>query len=282
MIAGLRYRLLINSLRTVQGQLELISKILLLLTGAMMALGGGMGFFAAGLALSAPGRERLLQLPLWGVFAAWFFLPMLIGAFRAEFEFRNLLRYPMRYSAFYTLSLAYGLFDFCAVLALIWLGGFGAGLIVARPALAWWTIPVLAAYAATMLTLNCVVYSWLERLLATRKARERFFVLVLLAMLSIQFIGPLGERYAGFLKPLLRALLPALDLLPPGLAGSALASSLSSFSPATLGALAGLVACAGCFAWLLHRRLRAQFLGEHLSETQAPSARPAEKFSAAS
>ena len=275
LICWLRLRLFLNSLRGLQGKFEFVSKIILLVAGSGVAVGGAFGFFAAGLSLAQAGRERLLPLPLWGIFAAWFLLPIFIGAFRAEFEFRNLLRYPLRYSTFYALSLAYGLFDFTTVLSLVWLGGFAAGVIVARAALAPWVVLVLGVFAITLLTLNSVVYAWLERLLATRKARERFFVVMLLVLVGFQFIAPVGHRYQAALKPLFQAVVPVLDVLPPSLAGRALQQGATGSYAAGLALWGALIAFGAVFGWLLHRRLHEQYLGEDASsETQAPVAPP--------
>lgn len=274
LIAGLRWRLFLNSARTSQAKFELAAKILLALLSSLFVLGGsfalGMGAYFAVLK-----RPELLALLFWIVFVVWQLLSMLVGAISVEFDFRNLLRFPLRFPAFYLVSLAYGLFDFAAVMALVWLAAMGVGIGLARPELLPWTLLILTAFAALNLLLNRTVFSWLERLLAQRGTREKFFIIFIAAMLSLQFVGIAAERWGKQAIPYLQPLKPLLQALPPGLAGLGLETVAratpqeSGFTGAATAAVC-LAGYAAVFGLLLRRRLLSQYRGEELGESELP------------
>ncbi|MBI3662737.1 MAG: hypothetical protein HY234_06780 [Acidobacteria bacterium] len=276
LIAGLRWRLALNSVRTTQAKFELAAKILLGLLSSVVVLGGGFGLGAAAYFAVAKRPELLVVLFLI-VFVIWQFMSLLVGAFSVEFDFRNLLRFPLRFPAFYIISLAYGLFDFPAVMALIWLVCIGAGITLATPALLPWTLLILAAFAATNLLMNRLIFSWLERLLAQRGTREKFFMIFIATMLSIQFVGIAVERWGKQTLPYLQTLKPLLQALPPSLAGlglEAVARTTALWSGKTAAATSFicLTAYAAVFGLLLRRRLLSQYRGEELGESETPQA----------
>ncbi len=273
LFAGLRWRLFVNSARTSQAKFEILAKILLGLLSAVFVLGGG--FVLGGAAYFAVSkRPDLLVLLFWVVFGVWQLMSLIIGAFHQDFDFRNLLRFPLRFPAFYILSLAYGLFDFSAVMAMVWLICIGAGIGGARPDLLPWTLLILTAFAAVNLLLNRTVFAWLERLLARRGTREKFFMIFVAAMLGLQFFAIAAERWGKQSIPYLLQLKPLFHALPPGLAGlsiEALARTTSESSGMTAAA-AGTLCLAGyaaIFGLILRRRLLNQYQGEELGESEA-------------
>ncbi|MGB2641673.1 MAG: hypothetical protein WAN32_22170, partial [Candidatus Acidiferrum sp.] len=123
------------------------------------------------------------------------------------------------------------------------------------------------------LTLERLIGSWLERILARRRAREMFFAIFVLLAVSVQFINPILQRYGHSAGPRITHLLPYLAVFPPSLAGHAVAGALQNHLAGTLLDLAGVSAYAGLFSVFLWMRFAAQYRGEELSETAAP-ARP--------
>jgi hypothetical protein len=286
LIAGLRWRLALNSTRTAQAKFELAAKILLALLSALVILGGGFGLGAAAY-FSVLKRPQMLTVLFLIVFVIWQFMSLLVGALTVEFDFRNLLRFPLRFPAFYLISLAYGLFDFAAVMALVWLVCIGAGISLARPALLPWTLLILTAFAAVNLLLNRTVLSWIERLLAQRGTREKFFMIFIAAALSLQFVGIGAERWGEKAVPYLQPLKPLLQALPPSLAGlglEAVARATPQWSGRTAAATSALclAAYAVVFGLLLRRRLLSQYRGEELGESELPQAVGKESLSSAS
>jgi ABC-2 type transport system permease protein len=286
LIAGLRWRLFRNSLRAaVSARFDLAAKFVLALLFSVFAIGSATVFFVVGrLSLSGPRFAAMLAVPLWVIFLAWQLLPILIAAFKVDFEFRELLRYPLRYSTFFLLSLAYGLFDVAPALAVIWLVSFGAGLVSANPALWPVALPLLALFGLVCLLLNRVIYSWLERWLSTRRGREIFFVVFIAVMMSFQFAGLISERLGPQAAPYLYAARALLDVLPPGITATILQnaavllrgapSATITLTPFAFALPALLVLYALLLLLTLNRRLRAQYRGEDLGESAAlPRAR---------
>ena len=119
-------------------------------------------------------------------------------------------------------------------------------------------------------TLERLVGSWLERLLARRRSREIFFAVFVMAIISLQFITPMVERYGNTAKPFLNRFLPYLAPFPGSLAGSAIANSVRGSVGGSLTAVAGLVVYVVILSSMLWLRFAAQYRGEELSETVAP------------
>ncbi len=281
LIVRLRWWLLRNSIRTARGQLELLGQTAARVMGALftVAIGFGLGVMAYVLTdeFSHPTKSVSLApgVVLWVVFFLWQFGPILLATSSAQFDFRGLLHFPLRFRSFWLLNVVYGVFDPTALGAFLWLGCIAVGILAARPDAALGVVTVLLLFAATNVILNRALFSWLERLLATRRARELAGVVVLLVIFSIQFVGPaLAERYGSGLKPLALWLLPLVNLLPPGLAAHAVEGALrGQWTNAGAGA-AGLIAYGLGFGLLFTFRLRAQYRGEELSEAMAPAAAP--------
>jgi ABC-2 type transport system permease protein len=120
-------------------------------------------------------------------------------------------------------------------------------------------------------TLERLIGSWLERLLARRRSREIFFALFLLAMFSLQFISPLQRKFAGRTNP--TAFLEVAKYLfpfPPSLAARVVTGSARrDFTDVAIG-LSGLLIFIAFFSLLLFQRFVAQYRGEELSDSSGP------------
>ena len=171
-VAALRWRIFRNSLRTAAGRLDVLGVVLVGMFTGLFSVGAGLGLGIASYFLLAKGRLALLAMPFWAVFSLWQFMPVMLAASTASFDFRNLLRFPLRFSVFFLLSLAYGLFDPAAMASLFWLVCIATGLALARLDLLPWILLVVAIFAAMNLLLSRAVLSWVERLLARRRTRE--------------------------------------------------------------------------------------------------------------
>ncbi|MFZ0637104.1 MAG: hypothetical protein WA755_11445 [Candidatus Acidiferrales bacterium] len=272
-IAGLRWRLLLNSLRTIRGRLELISRVIIGFSLGMLAFGGSIALGVLGYFAVQNEKPVYLVGVFWLIFLFWQLYPVMGSMMAESFDFGSLLRFPVRFSSFYLLSLAYGFFDPVSLICSLWLTGLLLGIAIAHFALAVWALPVFALFALMNVLLSRVVYTWLERWLAQRKTRELFGILFFIVIIGIQFIGPLMQRWGRhrFASPnQFDGLLSASRIFPAGLASNALLNAQSGQVVAALVAFIGLAAYAAAFAALLSMRLRAQFLGENLGESLAP------------
>jgi len=271
LIAGLRWRILRNSLRKKNNRLDLIGLIFTGVFGGIMVLGLCIAFYAGAYASLSQGRLEWMALLFWGIFLFWQIFPVLVAGFGANFEFRTLLRFPLSLRAFYIVGLAYGFADFSALASVCLLLAMTAGATVAKPGVLPAMLLIDAMFMLLNVTLERLIGSWLERLLARRRARELFLGLFVLSMISLNFINPLMQRYGASARPAFLRLLPYFAWFPPSLAGRALAA-ITRLQPAGfLLSSSLLLLYLVLFSALLWRRFAAQYRGEELSETAAPA-----------
>jgi ABC-2 type transport system permease protein len=284
LVAYLRWRLFVNSLRTIKGRLQAVSTILVTFMMSGIVFGGGIAMGVASWALVARGRWQWLEAILWIVFLFWQLYPIFAASIGVQFDFANLLRFPLRFGSFFALSVMYGLFDPGAVAALFWLFCIWIGIGIARPELLPWAFVVLLAFAAMNLLLGRMLLAWTEKWLARRRTREILGFVFVLVMLSFQFLGPalqhFQNRHTRIQENWVVMLLPVAHVLPPGVAARSLDHALSENMLPASASLLFLLFYAAAFFSLLRTRLVAQFRGENLGD--APKAvRPAARITAA-
>jgi len=277
-IAWVRWRLFANALRSSRGVLELISCIFISLGFVIGGLGGGLFMAAMASFFISQGKPGMLAVLFWVVFVFWQLFPIMATAFTNNPDASDLLRFPLNYRSYFLVRMAYGAFDPVTVLVGLWSFGILAGVGFARPALLPWTLLVLLVFAVFNLLFMQMTFAWVERWLAQRRTREIMGVLFVLLMLSFQLIGPLAGRFGKHARPdmqrVVEALAPVQGILPPGLAGDAIAQAVLSRFIVGLSSLALLCAFALIIGYFLHVRLLAQYRGENLSEVAAPSTLP--------
>jgi hypothetical protein len=269
-VAALRWRILLNHIRRKNNWLDLIGMIAAAFWGGSVIVGLSVGFYVGAHSSVSTGHTEWLTLLFVGVFLFWQVFPIFIAGFGVNFEFRTLLRFPLSLSAFYLIALAYGLADFVAIASVCWLLAMTVGAGVANPAVLPAMVLVVALFLAMNVTLERLLGSWLDRLLARRFTREIVFGLFILLSVSLQFVKPLLDRYEhGAPSAMLRSL-PYLSFFPPALAGRAVAAAAAGRLGSVLANTAGLSLYLFIFSALLWRRFAAQYRGEELSEAAAP------------
>lgn len=277
-IARIRWRIFVNSLRTMRGRLEMVSRIFV---GVWFGVGGLGGAIAAGLAcyyFIGRGRVEWIAFPLWPVFLFWQMFPIVATAFTETFDSSSLLRFPLSYRSYFIVRLVYGSLDPATAIGSLWLLGMFIGIVAAEPRMVVPAAGVLMAFGAANVLLGRMIFSWIERWLGQRRTREIMGILFFLVIIGFQFIGPVSARIGHHAHPGVKQFVsevaPFERALPPGLAASALARFSDGDVLAGLAAL-GLVCIYGlAFLWLFHVRVLAQFRGESLSESVAPLAGP--------
>ena len=201
----------------------------------------------------------------------WQLFPLMATAFTKNHESANLLRFPLSYRAYFLIRLAYGSLDPATTVASLWLLGIAIGIGVAQPRLLPWALVVLFIFAIVNLLLARVAFSWLERWLAQRRTREIMGVLFFLCILSLQLIGPLiaffGHKSKTEARLIGQELTKAQKPFPPGLAAAAIEDAAQQKYGSSLLRFLLLVIYGFAFLWLLNLRLRAEYLGENLSES---------------
>ena len=271
LVAGLRWRILRNSLRKKNNRLDLIGLIFTGVFSGLLVIGLSFAFYAGAYAFLSQGRLEWLALLFWGIFLFWQIFPVFVAGFGANFEFRTLLRFPLSLRAFYLIGLAYGFADFSALASVCWLLAMTAGATAAKPGVLPAMLLIVAIFMLLNATIERLIGSWLERLLARRRTRELFLGLFVLSMISLNFLSPLMQRYGASARPALLRLLPYFAWLPPSLAGHSLASVIRLQPTGFLLSFVPLLLYLILFSALLWRRFAAQYRGEELSETAAPT-----------
>jgi len=273
LVAGLRWRILKNSLRRKQNRWDLIGMIWVGLSSAILVMGLAVAFYAGGYALVAKGRAEWLGLLYWGIFLWWQLLPVFAAGFGTNFEFASLLRFPMNRRAFYLLGLGYGLTDFGALAAICWIVAMIAGAGGAKLSIVAGMLLVSSLFVVLNVTMERLIGSWVEKILAKRRMRELFIGGFILAMVCLNFLNPSLQKWRHFGR--LVQYVPYLAWSPGSLAGHATAS-------AAVGNAHGfLIATAGVFAWvvlmslLLKGRFAALYAGEEISDSAGPTVRRA-------
>jgi ABC-2 type transport system permease protein len=278
-IARVRWQLFVNSMRTIRGRMEVVAR-------GFTFLAFGMGGFVGSIAIGftawyfvSSGRADWLPLLLWPVFLFWQFVPVMASAFTENVDSSNLLRFPLTFPSYFLIRIAYGSLDPPTLMGCLWLLGMAVGIGCASPLLFLPAAGVLLLFAIFNILLARMLFTWAERWLAQRRAREILGVLFLFMVIGFQFIGPLVRHYGNrshqpALSRVVVQALPIERLTPPGLAGLAIAHSLSGDYAFALGSFALFCGYTLAVLWLLNVRLRAQYLGENLSEAVARTAAP--------
>lgn len=272
LVAGLRWNLLKNSLQRKNNRWDLIGMILAAAGSSVIVIGLCVAFYAGAYFFLTRGRAGWIQLLYWAIFLWWQVVPILVAGFGANFEFRNFLRFPLSLRAFYILGFGYGFADFAAVSSLCWIGSMLVAAAVGRVQL----LPMMALasvlFVLVNVTLERLIGSWLERIFANRRARELLVGLFVLSMVSMNFLNPALQKWGGReMQPRILHLISYFSWLPASLTGSAVAAASNGDSQRLAITVAGLLVWFWATSGLLWMRYKAQYLGEELSESGAPS-----------
>ncbi len=272
-IALVRWQLFYNSLRTMRGRLEMVSRIFIGVWFTIGGLGGAIALAGSSYFFINTDHSEWIAFLLWPVFLFWQLFPVVATAFTENFDSSNLLRFPLSYPSFFMVRLVYGSLDPATAVASLWLLGLFTGITFAAPRVFLPTALALLAFAILNILLARMIFAWVERWLARRRTREIMGAVFLMLIIGFQFIGPLMARMGHRRHPefthLSQALLPLERLLPPGLAASVVTQFLKSDIAGGLSAFALLCLYALVFLWLLNVRMHGQYRGENLSETVA-------------
>ncbi len=272
LIGGLRWHILRNGLRRKNNRWDLIGMIWAALFGGALVLGTCFAFYAGMYEFLMKNRPQWIALLFWGLFVWWQIFPLFAAGFGANFEFKTLLRFPLSMRAFYLLGMGYGLADFAAVSSIAWIISMLAGAMAARAGV----VPVLLLVSGLFVLLNVTIErligSWMEKVLARRKTRELFFGLFILSMVSLNFLSPIMRRMGGSPNPKSFEFVHYLWWTPPSLAGSGVAGAAHGDLRAFLVGFAGLLIWVGITSGFLWSRFRSQYSGEELGESGAPKA----------
>lgn len=283
-IAWLRWRIFVNGFRRqssgskVAGLIfTVVLRLILWPMFALMAIGPAVACgFLAWLAIAHRHPQGLVPL-LAAVAILWQFVAVngvSMAATLATFDPGSLLRFPLRFGRYLVLRLALGLLTPSTIVGCLALFAAAIGISVADSSLAPAAFLVLAVYAAMNIFFSRMIAVWLERWLATRRAREIFGMLMAVVIIGFQVLNfrglkfhrPTGHPSAApqnWLIAFLNGTHAFLNWLPPAFAAN---SIVGGHALARLAQFAALLLWTAIFFAALALRLHKQFLGEYLSE----------------
>jgi ABC-2 type transport system permease protein len=273
LVAWLRWRSLRNGLRSKNRRMDLAGMLISGLFSSVLVIGITIALFLGTKYIFDEHKEKYLGLIFLALLVWWQLFPIMLAGFAPQFSFKSLLRFPLNFSTFYLVGLAYGLADAAAIAALIWMAAMVAGALVSLPSAAPAMLVVCALFTALNVTMERLLGAWLEKLLSKRRSREALFGIFILSMVSLQFLNPLLQKHSGEAKAVILAVLPYLWLLPSSFAGTFVARASEGQWSGGLLQLAGLLVYVLTFGALLWRRYAKLYAGEELSEGIAPAAK---------
>ena len=272
LVAGLRLQTMKNGLRRKSNRWDLIGMIWISIFSSMMVIGLGVAFFFGTMTFLRTNRAGWMGVLFWGLFLWWQIFPIFEAGFGVNFEFRTLLRFPMSQRAFYLLGLSYGFGDFAAIAGTCWIGAMLLATATTRPGL----LPAMAGvgliFILVNVTLERLLGSWIEKILARRRTRELFLAVFVMAMVSLNFLNPVLQHYGKNVVPRAMELVRYAAWLPGSLAGQVIGGAAKSDFRGVIVGTAGLLCWLLALSGLLWQRFTTQYRGEEMSESAAPAA----------
>jgi ABC-2 type transport system permease protein len=271
-VAWMRWRVFLNNFRRSNKKRGVTGTVLIVLLRIVVwtIVGCFLVGPIAGCGLAAYYRPGDIGMLLWIVFSIHLFISLNVVPGAIGFDLTPLLRFPIRFSDYLLIRLFFGLFSIPTIVANLCLAAAAVGLGLNDHRVFLWAALVLGVYAINNVFFIRMVLAWVDRWMATRRAREILGALVLVLSLSFQLVAAGARRHAHAMFGLLHRLAqlhPWVQYLPPGLATGAILDRYSSRNFAANASLLGLTACAIVFLAILAARLKREFRGENLSET---------------
>lgn len=297
-VAWLRWRMLLNSFRRKGSTADIIAIVIALpifgvLALAVAAVTGYLAYhFTASFELN-----RISWL-LWGTFLLCQFLNINVGQPGTVFDPTQLIRFPLRGRSYIVLKLFFGILSPANVMVAIMSLAIACGITIAEPWLWAYAFVAMAMFTLTNAIFTRMVFAWVDRWLATRRAREIFTATVFTFSLVVQWVnvrfnpaynhdhshGQRGhfltpERYHT-LQHAYQQVKPLVNFLPPGLTGDSIIAAAHHHAVLSLGYVAGCGVFAFFFFAVFAMRTKTEFRGEVFSDVANAVAEPRKAIAA--
>jgi ABC-2 type transport system permease protein len=294
-IAWLRWRILVNSFRRKSRVGEIIGSILLYLVFGSLTIVFVAGSALASYYFASHGQLAHVSWVLWAIFIVCQILNIQLGQPGTTFDPTQLIRFPLRVDTFIAIRLFFGLLTPANIIGTLMSLAVAVGIGIARPALWLYALLALAVFAKTNVLFSRMVFAWVDRWLATRRAREIFTALIFAISLAIQWANftfnpaynhghhtkGISQERINFVAGLYHRAHPFLAALPPELTSSSLVAAnhaaIASFFTRTL----ECALFAAAFFAIFALRMRTEFRGESLSNAAGSTSRKITKSSTA-
>jgi ABC-2 type transport system permease protein len=278
-IVWLRWRIFLNAFRRKGGTGELVGRILLVPVLAGFAIGPSIGAAFGAFYFTQGDRIGSISWLLWATFVYCMFLNMQLGQSGTVFDPTELIRFPLAARNYIAIRLCFGLLTPANVIGTLMAASIALGVIVAQPGLWLVAILALAVFALAIVLFSRMVFAWVDRWLATRRAREIytgiFFAVMLLGQWANFTFNPgLNHGHHGGLSPehmqlamnFVHSVQPYLVWLPPGLTANALTAAVHNNLPQATGLIFICALYAAVFFAIFALRMRTEFRGENFSD----------------
>ena len=277
-VAWIRWRMLLNLIRTRRGSWEIVSLILFRGFFALVGLGMGTGLGFVSWDIASHNSFRVLAALLWPVLIVWQVIPIMLASFQENSDLSFFLRFPLNFPSYVAFYLLFGIFDVSTITGGVALLGILIGVTIAKPASFLPSLLALALFALFNILLTRMIFAWIERWLAQRKTREILGILFVSVVFMLEFLNPAlyGDANRihffghGAIMRRFDTIVRLQSFFPPGITANAL-NFLHSGQPIL--ALANAL-CLALYAvavgWLLIVRLRAEYRGESLGQAPTP------------
>ena len=246
-VAYLRWCLFRNGLRRKGGAGELAARILVYPIFAGFVIGPAIAAFSTAFLAVEHGHIEYLAPIFWSIFALRLLVSINIAQPGLSFDPAQLIRFPLTFSRYLIIRIFLGLLSASTIIGTLALLATAAGITAADSSLALTAFAAGITLALADMFFIRMVFAWVDRWLATRRARELFTGLIILGSVAVQyFFNPAfnggyahASRHLAAGIPFYQAAEPLLHLLPPGLATSAIVDSAAGHTAPGLASLAG-------------------------------------------
>jgi len=289
-VAWLRWRVFVNGFRRKGSTADIIALAIAAPIFGLIALAvaGATGYSAY--AFTSDFELNRISWLLWGTFALCQLLNINIGQPGTVFDPTQLIRFPLRSRNYIILRLFFGILSPANVMVGILSLAIAIGMTVAEPWLWAYAFVSMAIFAATNAIFTRMVFAWIDRWLATRRAREIFTALIFTMSLVGQWVNVrfnpaynhhhfqhgriVTQHRFDALAHAYQHVKPMVNFLPPGLVGDAMISAAGHrplwYAAYTLGC--------GIFGFFFFAvfamRTRTEFRGEVFSDVANGVAEP--------
>ena len=286
-VARLRWQMYRNGLRRKGGKTDLWATLLVapfaVLILALLCAEAGV---AAGLAVTFDHLNRV-SWELWGIFIFSQLVNLNVGSPGTTFDPTQLIRFPMNVRTYTAVRLFFGMVSPGNVIVTLMSLSAAVGVTFARPELWAWAPGAMVIFALVNVLFTRMLFSWVDRWLSTRRAREALTALIFLFSIGAQCLNflynPAYHNRRVDMKTVhkvqhgIAMVEPYLRMLPPELAGDSIVAaangSTKKYAEENLAAAAW-----GCvFLVVFGLRMRTEYRGENLSDAANAVRREAAK-----
>jgi ABC-2 type transport system permease protein len=278
-IAWLRWRIFVNAFRRKGGTGELVGRILLIPVLAGFAIGPSVGVAFGAFFFTQGDRLGSISWLLWATFAYCQLLNIQLGTSGTVFDPTELIRFPLSVRNYLWIRLCFGLLTPANVIGTLMAASIALGAIIARPDL-WLTALVsLSVFAFANVLFSRMLFAWIDRWMATRRAREIstgiFFAVMLLGQWANFTFNPglnhghhssVSPEHVQMVMNFVHAAEPYMVWLPPDLTANALVAASLNHVTQAAEFICICALYATVFLAIFALRMRTEFRGENISD----------------